>query len=165
MEFPDPPRGIKAIPWRLPICFYRLKLGWHLGGRFLLLSHTGRKSGKIRQNVLEIIHHSPENHAYYVVSGFGTRSYWYQNIKQNPRVTIPVGSNRIAADAQRLEPDEAEDIFLAYTQANPQGIRWLAKLLGCEVDHSPEGYRALGREIPLIRISPKRVGANDLFPS
>lgn len=161
MKFPDPPRGIKAIPWRLPICFYWLKLGCLLGGRFLLLSHKGRKSGKIRQAVLEIIHLSPENHAYYVVSGFGTHSHWYQNIKQDPRVTIQVGSNRMAADAQRLE---AEDIFLAYTQNNPQSIRWLAKLLGYEVDHTTEGYRVFGREIPLIRFSTERVGSNDLYP-
>ena len=29
MKFPDPPRGYKPIPWRLPIWFYRLGLGWH----------------------------------------------------------------------------------------------------------------------------------------
>jgi deazaflavin-dependent oxidoreductase (nitroreductase family) len=159
MKFPDPPRGIKAIPWRLPICFYRLKLGWLLDGRFLLLSHTGRKSGKIRKTVLEIIHRSPEDHSYYVVSGFGTRSHWYQNIKQDPRVTIQVGSNRMAADAQRLEPDEAEDIFLAYTQANPQSIRWLAKMMGYQITHTPEGYRNFALELPLIKFTIRESGS------
>ncbi len=164
MIFPDPPRGLKSIPWRMPIWFYRLGFGWMLGSRMLLLSHTGRKSGKIRQTVLEIIHYSPENHSYYVVSGFGTRSHWYQNIKQDPRVTIQVGSNRIKAAAERLKPNEAENIFLDYTQDNPQSIRLLAKLLGYDIVHTPEGYRAFGREIPLIRLTPMRVDSDDLYP-
>jgi len=164
MKFPDPPRGLKSIPWRMPILFYKLGLSWMLGSRFLLLTHTGRKTGKIRQNVLEIIHHSPENHSYFVVSGFGTRSHWYQNIKQTPRVTIQVGSNCLAADAQRVEPDEAENIILAYTQNNPQSIRWLAKLLNYDIVHTAEGYRAFGREIPLIRLTPRRLDSNGTYP-
>ena len=155
MKFPDPPRGLKSIPWRMPILIYKLGLGWIMGSKFLLLSHTGRKTGETRQTVLEIIHYSPENHSYYVVSGFGTRSHWYQNIKQNPRVTIQVGSHRMQAVAQRLEPDEAENIFLAYTQKYPQSIRLLAKIMNYNIVHTPEGYQAFGREIPLIHLTPR----------
>jgi deazaflavin-dependent oxidoreductase (nitroreductase family) len=148
----------------MPILFYKLGLGWMLGSRLLLLSHTGCKSGKKRQAVLEIIHYSPEDHSYYLVSGFGTRSHWYQNIKQDPKVTIQVGSNRMAADAQRLEPDEAENIFLAYTQKYPQSIRLLAKVLKYDIVHTAEGYRAFGREIPLIRLTPRSVDPNGTYP-
>ena len=164
MRFPDPPRGLKAIPWRMPICFYKLGLGWILGSRFLLLTHTGLKSGEFRQTVLEIIHYSPEYHSYYVVSGFGTRSHWYQNIKHDPRVTIQVGSNRMAADAQRLEPDEAENIFLDYTQNNPRSIRLLAKMLNYDIVHTAEGYRAFGREIPLIRLTTMKGDSDKVYP-
>ncbi len=164
MRFPNPPRGLKAIPWRMPILFYKLGLGWMLGSRFLLLSHTGRKSGKIRQNVLEIIHHSPENHAYYVVSGFATRSHWYQNIKKDPRVTIQVGSNHMAADAQRVEPDEAEKIIFAYAQNNRQSIRWLVKILNYDIVHTPDGYQAFGREIPLIRLTLRKINSDEIYP-
>jgi len=160
MRFPDPPRGLKAIPWRMPIWFYKLGLGWILGSRFLLLTHTGRKSGKLRQTVLEIIHYSPEEHSYYVVSGFGTRSHWYQNIKQDPRVKIQIGPNRMEATAQQLDPDEAENIFFAYTQKYPQSIRLLAKTLGYDIVHTAEGYRSFGREIPLICFSTMKVDSN-----
>ena len=160
MRFPDPPRGLKAIPWRMPIYFYKMGLGWMLGSRFLLLTHTGCKSGEFRQTVLEIIHYSPEDHSYYVVSGFGTRSHWYQNIKQDPGVTIQIGSNRMSADAQRLEPDEAENIFLAYTQNNPRSIRLLAKTLNYDIVHTAEGYRAFGREIPLIRLTTRNMDSS-----
>lgn len=164
MRFPDPPRGLKAIPLRMPILFYKLGIGWMLGSRFLLLSHTGRKSGEIRQTVLEIIHHSPEDHTYYVVSGFGTSSHWYQNIKQDPRVIVQVGSTRMAADAQQLKPTEAENIFLAYTQKYSLGFRLLANVLNYDIVHTAEGYQAFGREIPMIRLSPRKVDSDEIYP-
>lgn len=48
------PRGLLRLGFRLPIWLYRLNLGWILGERFLLLTHTGRKSGLVRQTVIEV---------------------------------------------------------------------------------------------------------------
>ena len=115
-SFPPPPRGIKAIPWRLPIWIYRLGLGGLLGKRFLLLNHKGRSSGKSRQSVLEIIRTETAPEAYYVVSGFGERSDWYQNITRNPKVEIQVGWDRFAAESERLESGEAGQVILDYTK-------------------------------------------------
>ena len=45
---------------RAPIWLYRLGLGGLLGRRFLLLTYTGRKSGRPRQVVLEVVgRHEP----------------------------------------------------------------------------------------------------------
>ena len=107
-KMPDPPRGIKAIPWRLPIWLYRLKLGWLLGHRFLLLTHAGRASGKPRTAMLEVVHFDPESNTHYVASGFGEKSQWYQNIMKTPNVTIQVGNKKFSAVAERLPVDEAE---------------------------------------------------------
>ena len=107
MRFPDPPKGLRAIPWRFPILLYKIGLGWLFGNRALLLSVKGRKSGKIRQTVLEIIHHLPAENSYYVASGFGTRSQWFKNFKNDPRVIIQVGSKRLNATGHRLNPEEA----------------------------------------------------------
>ncbi len=151
--FPLPPRGIKAIPWRLPIWIYRLGLGGLLGKRFLLLTHQGRKSGKPRQNVLEIIRSDPDSRQYYVVSGFGERSDWYQNITKDPRVEIQVGWKKFSAAAERLGPDQASQVILAYTKEFPGNLKALASILGYEIEHTEAGYLAFGRQIPVIRIS------------
>ncbi len=165
MNIPQPPRGLQAKFYRFPIWIYRLNLGWMLGNRALLLTHIGRKSEKRRQAVLEIIHHIPEERRYFVVSGFGPRSQWFQNIQLEPRVTIQVGSKRMSALAHRLEPDQAEVVFLGYTQRNPQIIRMLVKIIGYDIPHTPEGYRAFGRIIPVISFTVQdgvpRAGANE----
>ena len=156
MNFPEPPRGIRAIPWRLPIWFFRLGLGWIFGGRFLLLSHTGRKTGKNRQAVLEIIHHSIENQTYTVASGFGPKSDWYRNVIANPDVNIQVGFKRMKAIAHQLDPDQAEPVFLEYVDQYPQSIRFLTMSPGYELEHTTEGYKAFSRQIPIIQLTVNR---------
>ena len=53
---PKPPRGLKRLFLRAPIWCYRLELGWIPGKRFLLLTHTGRKSGLEALLVLHLRH-------------------------------------------------------------------------------------------------------------
>ena len=153
MHFPQPPRGIKAIPWRLPIWLYRLGLGGLLGSRFLLLTHQGRKTGKPRQNVLEVVRNDQPNNQYYVVSGFGEYSDWYKNISKNPEVYIQLGWKSFPAKAERLVSEEASQIILDYTKEYPGNLKALASLVGYEIEHTEEGYRDFGRQIPVIRFS------------
>jgi len=158
MKFPAPPRGLKALPWRMPIWIYRLGLGSLLGKKFLLLSHTGRKSGEQRQAVLELIQANPETGEYYVVSGFGTQSHWYKNITHNPTAVIQVGNKKMKAIARQLEPQEASQVILSYTQKYPRNLKNLGAMLEYEIEHTTEGYLAFGREIPVICFSTSNHG-------
>jgi deazaflavin-dependent oxidoreductase (nitroreductase family) len=155
MEFPAPPRGIKALPWRFPIWIYRLGLGGLLGRRFLLLQHQGRKSGKLRQSVLEIVQAEPELNTYYVVSGFGTASDWYKNITNTPKATIQVGYQKLAVISEQLDPEEAGELMLEYARKYPKNLQALDKLMGYGLEHTADGYRAFGKQIPIIRFSPR----------
>jgi len=153
MPFPSPPRGIKAIPWRLPIYLYRSGFGWILGNRFLLLRHVGRKTGKIRYAVLEIIQSAPDQGTYFIVSGFGTRSDWYQNIIQQSSVEIQVGGKLFKAEAQQLSPVEGGKLLLAYAQKNPGSLKTLSQIMGYEIDFSPQGILDFGQQIPVIQFT------------
>lgn len=153
MPFPPPPRGLKAIPWRLPIFFYRSGLGWLFGKGFLFLRHVGRKTGKTRYAVLEIIHSVPEEGYYYVVSGFGTRSDWYQNIRSQSNAVIQIGKDKFTAEGQQLAPDQGADILQIYARNKPGNLRTLSKLLGYDIEFSSEGIREFGRQIPVIQFS------------
>ena len=150
MNIPTPPRGFSAFLYRIPIWIYRLNMGWIFGDRALLLNHIGRKSGKTRQAVLEIVESRPAEGQYFVISGFGPGSHWFQNIQQEPKVKIQVGRKLINAEATILTPDQGEEVFFGYTHRNPQVVRFLAKRLGYDVSHTEENYRAFGRLIPVI---------------
>lgn len=154
-KIPEPPRGIKAIFWRLPIWLYRLKLGWLVGQRMLLLTHIGRKSGEPRRAVLEVIHYDPETKTPYVASGFGEKSQWYRNISQNKDVTIQLGSQRFEATAVRLSTEDAEKIFQVYHQKHPNAIKNLSKMIGYEVGEDEESLTQFMRSIPVVAFQPQ----------
>ena len=54
------PHGLSRLAFRLPIWLYHSHLGWLLGTRFVLLTHTGRKSGLSRQTVLEVVRYDKD---------------------------------------------------------------------------------------------------------
>jgi deazaflavin-dependent oxidoreductase (nitroreductase family) len=106
----QPPRGLARLAWRAPIWLYRLRLGGLLGERFLLLNHIGRRSGRPRQAVLEVMYRDGGGGAYFVASGFGERSDWYRNVMVHPDVTIQVGRRRMATRAERLPLPQATQV-------------------------------------------------------
>ncbi len=148
-----PPRGLAAIPWRLPIYLYKLHLGWMLGERFLLLTHIGRKSGLPHHAVLEVVHHDPDTRTWYVASGFGEKSHWFRNIMKTPQVTIQVGRRKMAAEARRLSPEEAENILRQYAQKHPVALRELGRFFtNTAYDGTPESIRRLAEKMPMVAL-------------
>jgi deazaflavin-dependent oxidoreductase (nitroreductase family) len=109
---------------RAPVWLYRARLGILLGPRFLMLEHTGRKSGARRYVVLEIAGHRPPG-TYIVVSGFGDRAQWFRNIRANPRVRVSALSRRAAPATARILPQqEAAAALTAYSARHPRA--WAA---------------------------------------
>lgn len=83
-------QGFKAFN-RFMLFLWRLGLGawvngWPtIGGRIMVLTHTGRKSGIRRR--------TPVNYAeidgkLYCVAGFGAGSDWYRNLLANPQAEV-----------------------------------------------------------------------------
>ncbi len=149
------PTGWRKHIWRAPIQLYRLKLGFLLGGRFLLLNHIGRKTGLPRQAVIEIARYDPETRTYYVASGFGKRSDWYRNVQAHPDVTIQIGNKRMRARARLLTPEESAEEMVRYVREHRRAALELAKLMGLELENpeDEEEWRAAGREfIPFVAL-------------
>jgi deazaflavin-dependent oxidoreductase (nitroreductase family) len=149
---PQPPSGLSRLVFRAPIWLYRANLGALLGGRFLLLNHTGRKSGLPRQTVLEIVKHDQTASIYYLASGYGDKSDWYQNIIKTPHVRIQVGNKEYQAIAEQLTIHKAEEIMLEYGRKHPTALRQLAKIMGYRIENNEEEYRAMGRLLPIISL-------------
>lgn len=150
-----PPRGLSRLLFRLPIWLYRLGLGWLLGQRFLLLNHTGRKSGRVRQTVLEVAGHDEESDTYLVAAGFGPRSDWYRNLLKRPEVTIQVGRRRLPVVAELLSAAESGEEMVDYARRHPTAVRALSRALGFEAD-SEADYRKLGQEsVPFVAFRPR----------
>lgn len=118
--------GLLRTRWlaRAPIWLYRTRLGILLGPRFLLLEHTGRKTGIARHVVLEVVAR-PAPGTYVVVSGFGERAQWLRNVRADPRVRVFFLSRApLTATARVLPPEEGTAILSAYAARHPRA--WAA---------------------------------------
>lgn len=144
------PRGLARLAFRAPLWLYSAGLGWFLGERFLELTHKGRKSSLPRRTVLEVVRYDRSNGTYYVASGWGEKSDWFQNVQANPKVTVRSGRQQIHALAKRLTPEEAESELLDYARRHPRALNELSRFMGYRLDGTEEDIRALGRMIPMV---------------
>ncbi|MEA1978826.1 MAG: nitroreductase family deazaflavin-dependent oxidoreductase [Chloroflexota bacterium] len=157
----EPPGGLLRAFARAPIGFYRLGLGWLFGGRFLMLTHTGRVTGKQRNVVLEVVRRDAENDAFYLASGWGEKSDWLLNIGKNPSVTVGFKRRSFPAVAERLSADEAELEMLDYGRRHPAALMQLARVMGYKIEPTETDYRELGRNVPMIRLRAVSVVHNE----
>ena len=143
--FKPPPRpdGLRLILFKAPLYLYRMGLGRLLGGRFLLLTHEGRKSGRIRDTLLEVIHHDPETGESLVISAYGETADWYRNIRAKPAIRVCTGGRCYRPQQRFLSPEEAGEAFRQYERNQGRYIRKLIRLLGAEYDGSEGSRREL----------------------
>jgi deazaflavin-dependent oxidoreductase (nitroreductase family) len=150
-------RGLARLAARAPRWLYRLGLGRLLGGRFLMLTHIGRKSGLPRQVVLEVVRHDTAADTYLIASGWGERADWLRNIEQNPHVLVHTGARRVEATASRLAIDAAADEFCEYARRHPLAARNLSKLMtGVALDRTTVSCQRLAERVPLVALHVRR---------
>jgi deazaflavin-dependent oxidoreductase (nitroreductase family) len=152
-----PPSKALRFGLRLPIWFYRVHLGWLLGDRFLMLTHIGRKSGQPHQTVIEVVQHKKETDTYYVVSGWGEKSDWYQNIRKTPSVTIHTGGRTFQSKAEFIPAEKAVDLLDAYARDHPVAFNELSGLfLGERAKPGSDATQRIAEKMPMVAFHPEK---------
>jgi deazaflavin-dependent oxidoreductase (nitroreductase family) len=150
-----PPRGLARLGFRLPIGIYHLGLGGLLGTRFLLLTHTGRKSGLPRNTVLEVVRYDKATTTFIVAVGFGPGSDWYRNIRVHPQVTVQCGRRHWKMVASFLTTGQSGEELVDYARRHPLAMRELARFMGYRLDGTEEDVRALGKILSMVAFRPE----------
>lgn len=94
--------------------------GMFEGAPMCILTTTGAKSGKTRENPLM---YRPDGDRYVIfasMAGAPTNPSWYHNVKANPDVVFEVGSERFEAKATELEGAERDRLWEAQKAEVPQ---------------------------------------------
>ena len=146
-----PPGKALRFGLRLPIWLYRLHLSWLLGDRFLMLTHTGRKSGLPRQTVIEVVLHDKNTGTYYVVSGWGEKSDWYQNIRKTPQASVQVHGQKFQMKAEFIPVEKAIAIVNEYAHKHPVAFNELSGLfLGERMKKGSDAPERIARKMPMV---------------
>jgi deazaflavin-dependent oxidoreductase (nitroreductase family) len=149
------PTGLRRLLYRVPIRLYRGRLGWLLGHRFVLIDHVGRRSGRTRQVVVEVVARDRRTGSVTVASGFGPGADWYRNLRAHPEATMTIGATRIPVRAVPLDPREAADAMVDYARRHPYAAKQLSRFMGFTVGGNLEDYCEVGRQIPFLRLEPR----------
>lgn len=112
-----PTSAWRRAMFKWPVQLWRLGFGPVLGQLFILITHTGRKSGLPRHTLVEL---HRVNGKTYAPSGFGRRSQWYRNIEADPRVTIQTAAGTQSCIAVRVT-DDSELLALVHGMAGKSG--------------------------------------------
>jgi deazaflavin-dependent oxidoreductase (nitroreductase family) len=126
------PQGLARQILRAPILLHRAGLGDLVNAaRILILTTRGRKTGVPRRTAVEYRRHGSK---LYVVSAWGERPQWYQNILASPQVMIQLGRQRLSARATVVtDSGEALRVLLLFRRAFPAYYDTLiAKLAAAE---------------------------------
>lgn len=71
-------------------------------GRFLVISHKGRKTRKIYHNM---VNYAELDGEFYCLAGFGAKTDWYQNLKANPQTEVWLKDGWFQANAEEVNND------------------------------------------------------------
>lgn len=149
---------MKRILFRAPLLLYRLGLGGLLGPRFVRLVHVGRRTGRPRETVLEVV--GRDEDCWLVASGYGARAQWFRNVCAEPRVRFQVGWRQYAGHAEPLPPGESGRRLAAYARRRPRTAAALVRMVGHRIDGSAAAYERLGadpeRGVPIVALRPVR---------
>lgn len=121
-----------------------------------MIEHRGRRSGKLYRTVVEVVGRSPDKAEWFVVSGFGTRTDWYQNLTAGGLEAIWLGSRRVQARIRFPDDTEAGGILSRYERAHPGTARRLLDHLGLSYDGTDSGRIAMMAELPMVAFEPIR---------
>jgi len=127
-----------------PWLAYRLRLGWLLGHRVVLLEHRGRTTGRPVRTVLHVVHWDPAARHVLVAVAPGPGADWYRNVLAHPPVRVTIGRERnVPGCAVALPDDEARSELERARARRPGFPRRMARPLwarfGLDAGPAPDG--------------------------
>ena len=149
------PRGLLRLFLRLPVALYRLRLGWMLGRRFLLLTHTGRQTGKPHDTVIEVMRRDADTGAVMVAAAWGDRADWFRNLQAHPAAKITMGPKTWAVRAEVLPVEDGAQELYVYATDHPAAFHEIIRLVtGERVEGTMPECRRLAERIPIVAFNP-----------
>jgi len=136
------------------IPLFKFGMGSLVKDYVLLLTTTGRKTGKLRQTPLEH-RYDKANDRYFIMAGWAGRTDWYRNIMADPHVRVQVGNRIFSCIATPASDNEIVDGLEEYIRANPRMLFILSRWADKELDGSRESLLRTAKYFPSFWLKPE----------
>ncbi|MFJ9590889.1 nitroreductase family deazaflavin-dependent oxidoreductase [Streptomyces acidicola] len=123
------PRKRRSFAQRVlaaPTLLYRAGLGWIMTERYLMIEHTGRRTGHTRRTIVECVQKTPEG-GVIVASALGEKGAWFLNVRYAGKARIFHGRRRYDATAKVVEPKDRSAPLTAFATAHPKAANLYAR--------------------------------------
>ena len=122
-------------------------------GRFvLLLSTTGRRSGRARVTPLT---YEELDGTFLVASARGTASDWFRNILRNPAVVVRVGRRRFVGQAEVItDQGRIADYLQRRMARSPRMFGLIFRMEGLPTEPTRQLLEQLAAQRPMVAIRP-----------
>jgi deazaflavin-dependent oxidoreductase (nitroreductase family) len=101
--------------------------GGFAGAPMLLLTTTGAKSGKTRENPMMYLAEGDRIYVFASKAGAPTNPDWYHNLVAHPEVTVELGTDRFEAVATPVDRAERDRIYAEQARRYPGFADYEAK--------------------------------------
>jgi len=151
--FNQTPKFILRLIHIPPQIAYAVGLGPLIGRLILLLTTTGRKSGKPRVTPLQ---YEEIDGKIYLGSSLGAKADWVRNIQAHPRVNVRVKSRRFTGNAQVItDPIQIADFMEFRLRRHPKMIGAILRNEGLPEPIQRVDIERYARRLTLVAIEPE----------
>ena len=156
------PRGVLKVLLASPLILSKLHLTGLLGNRFVIITHLGRKTGRVYRTTVEVVRFEPTARAWTVAAAWGSPPAWYLNISARPALAIEAAGHRFPnPDQQTLHPSEAARALGEYVAKHRIAGPVIARLLGWPSLASCGSIETITSVVPLVRFSIRPAAGTD----
>lgn len=142
---------LRLIHWP-PRLLYAIGLGPVVGRFILLLTTTGRKTGKRRVTPLQ---YEEIDGLIYLGAALGKRADWVRNIQANPRVEVRVKSRRLCGVADLIsDTTRIADFLEVRLQRHPRMIGAILRAEGMDMPPTRAALERYASYLTLVAIRP-----------
>lgn len=144
--------------FKVPLWIHKLGFGgWErlIGAQWMLITTTGRKTGKRREAMVDVMDYNKATDIYYIEAAYGARADWYRNIKSNPIFHAQVGRRKFKARAEELSNEETGEMLVQFYRRKPAYTRSVMAMVGIKFKKEDE-LRELGKNLMLLSVKPEK---------
>jgi deazaflavin-dependent oxidoreductase (nitroreductase family) len=150
------PKWLLRLMHLPPRLGYAIGLGPLLGNLILLLTTTGRKSGKPRITPLQ---YEELEGKIYLGAALGPKADWFRNIQVHPRVSIRLKSRTFSGTAETIgDPDRIADFLEVRLRRHPAMIKAMLRAEGMRIPPHRSDLVKYASQLTLVAIRPDGSG-------
>lgn len=149
---------LRRIVFRMPLVLHRFGVrGFErlLGIDWMVLTTTGRRTGRPHTVMLDVAGRDTTHDAYFV-SPADARGDWVRNVRVEPRVEASVGGRTFRGHVREVTGPEGAEVMLRFLREHPWYavvVNWFVGLVD-RVGRSDDELRAQLEKIPVFAIHP-----------